>query len=144
MKDLSTWIPKQDAVSRLGYSERTLERKIRQLKLRTAQMAVPGRPPITVIHPADFERLQGATVPAAAVVESGEMVVRTPPRVTLELPPEVVASLPRERPLWLTLKESAAYTGLPQAHLRRLIAEEKLTAIVAGGWKIRRKDLEAL
>jgi excisionase family DNA binding protein len=46
--------------------------------------------------------------------------------------------------LFLTLPEAAAVSGLSQAYLRRLIKDEALPAIRDRGWRIRRKDLEAL
>ncbi len=48
--------------------------------------------------------------------------------------------------LFLTVEEAAGVSGLPQADLRRAIAAGELTARKTGrgGWRIRRKDLEAL
>jgi len=46
--------------------------------------------------------------------------------------------------LFLSLPEASAVTGLSQAFLRRMIAAGTLSAIRDRGWKIRRKDLEAL
>src|SRR5713101_8121447 len=70
--DFSQWIPKQDAAEQLGYSYRTLERKIIKLKLRTAQRDVPGRHPITVLHPADFEKLKSQVIPATPAPRAEE------------------------------------------------------------------------
>ena len=44
---------------------------------------------------------------------------------------------------WLTLEEAAAVTNLPKAYLLRAIEKEKLDAIKAGSWRIRRASLEA-
>lgn len=46
--------------------------------------------------------------------------------------------------LFLTLAEASAYSGLSQACLLRLIKDEQLRAIKDRGWRIRRKDLDAL
>jgi|SRR5581483_6604784 len=47
--------------------------------------------------------------------------------------------------LFLTIPESADYSGLPQSHLRRLMADGTLKAMrTGGGWRIRRADLEKL
>ena len=51
---------------------------------------------------------------------------------------------PIERKLFLTLAEAAAYSGLPKSYLHGLIGEGKLKAIKAGGWRIRRSDLEQI
>jgi len=63
---------------------------------------------------------------------------------------EAVVLLPERRPTpqppkpYLTVDEAAAYTGLSQAFLKRMIKLGTLSAIKDRGWKIRRKDLEAL
>lgn len=46
--------------------------------------------------------------------------------------------------LYLNLQEAAAFTGLTVTFLRRMIKLGTLTAIKDRGWKIRKKDLEAL
>jgi excisionase family DNA binding protein len=45
---------------------------------------------------------------------------------------------------FVTIAEASAITGLTQAYLRRAIDDERLPAIKDRGWRIRRKDLEAL
>lgn len=46
--------------------------------------------------------------------------------------------------LFVDLREASLATGLTQAYLRRLIEDGTLKAIRDRGWRIRRKDLEAL
>lgn len=46
--------------------------------------------------------------------------------------------------LYLTIQQAAAYSGLSQAYLKRAIAAKTLPAIRDRGWRIRKKDLEAL
>lgn len=46
--------------------------------------------------------------------------------------------------LFLTIPEAAVVSGLSQAHLRRICQKGGLGALRDRGWKIRRKDLEAL
>lgn len=46
--------------------------------------------------------------------------------------------------LYLTLPEASAFTGLTATFLRKMIKAGTLTAFKDRGWKIRRKDLEAL
>ena len=48
---------------------------------------------------------------------------------------------------WLSLAEAAAYTGLPQSILRRLLANRKLPGLdigphLGGRWRIKRSDLD--
>ena len=50
---------------------------------------------------------------------------------------------------WLSLPEAAAYTGLPQSTLRKLMASRKLPALdtgprLGGRWRIKRSDLDAI
>jgi excisionase family DNA binding protein len=51
--------------------------------------------------------------------------------------------VPIERRMFLTMAESAEYSGLPVAFLRRLIASGKLKALKTGaGWRVSRVELE--
>jgi excisionase family DNA binding protein len=55
------------------------------------------------------------------------------------------AVVPIERRVFLTMAESAEFSGLPAAYLRRLIATGKLKAVKTGaGWRISRVEIEAL
>jgi hypothetical protein len=114
--DFSQWIPKQDAAELLGYSYRTLERKIIKLKLRTAQRDVPGRRSITIIHPADFEKLKAQTIPATPAPreeESRELEPRPalPPAIR-EFAASLLGTLPYPpRKLFLTVKEASEGEG---------------------------------
>lgn len=65
-------------------------------------------------------------------------------RAVLQSPPSPPVSATVAETLFLTLKDAAALTGLSQAFLRRMITAGTLTAIRDRGWRIRRKDLEAL
>jgi excisionase family DNA binding protein len=51
--------------------------------------------------------------------------------------------VPVERRIFLTMAESAEFSGLPVAFLRRLIASGKLKALKTGaGWRVARLELE--
>jgi excisionase family DNA binding protein len=53
--------------------------------------------------------------------------------------------VPLERKLFLTMAESAEFSGLPVVFLRRLIASGKLKALKTGaGWRVSRADIERL
>ncbi|MGA2737821.1 MAG: helix-turn-helix domain-containing protein [Bryobacteraceae bacterium] len=50
---------------------------------------------------------------------------------------------------WLSLAEAAAYTGLPQSILRKLLGNRKLPGLdtgprLGGRWRIKRSDLDAI
>ena len=49
-----------------------------------------------------------------------------------------------EQKVFLNLKEAVEYSGMPKAWLMREIKSGKIEAIKAGGWRIRRADLEQL
>jgi hypothetical protein len=151
--DFATWIPKQDAAEQLGYSYRTLERKIVKLKLRTAQRDVPGRRSIVIIHPTDFEKLKAQTIPATpAPIEEEDSKELAPyqglPPAVRQFAASLLGTLPYPpRKLFLTLREAADYSGLPQTDLERLIDSGELKAreIRKGRAKmISRHSLEAL
>src|SRR5262249_36577709 len=153
VEDFGQCVPKQDAAEQLGYSYRTLERKIIKLKLRTAQRDVPGRHPIVVIHPADFERLKSQVIPATPAPVGGENGNELEPRPALppalrEFAASLLGTLPYPpRKLFLTLREAADYSGLPQTELERLIETGELKAreIRRGRAKmISRRSLEEL
>jgi helix-turn-helix protein len=153
VEDFRQWIPKQDAAEQLGYSYRTLERKIIKLKLRTAQRDVPGRRSITIIHPADFEKLKAQTIPATPAPIEEENGRELEPRPALppairEFAASLLGTLPYPpRKLFLTLREASDYSGLPQTDLERLIdaGELKAREIRKGKAKmISRRSLEAL
>jgi hypothetical protein len=153
VEDFRQWIPKQDAAEQLGYSYRTLERKIIKLKLRTAQRDVPGRRSITIIHPADFEKLKSQTIPATPAPIEEENGRELEPRPALppairEFAASLLGTLPYPpRKLFLTLREASDYSGLPQTDLERLIETGELKAreIRKGKAKmISRRSLEGL
>lgn len=53
--------------------------------------------------------------------------------------------VPVDRRVFLTMAESAEFSGLPTAFLRRLMASGKLKAVKTGsGWRISRAGLEGL
>jgi len=134
VEDFGRWIPKQDAAEQLGYSYRTLERKIIKLKLRTAQRDVPGRHPITVLHPADFEKLKNQVIPATPAPVGEENGKELEPRPALppalrEFAASLLGTLPYPpRKLFFTLREASDYSGLPQTDLERLIETGELKA----------------
>ena len=51
-------------------------------------------------------------------------------------------AVPLHRKLYLSLKEAAEFSGLPQAYLLRKIKDGAIPAVKMPGWRIRREDLE--
>jgi Helix-turn-helix domain len=85
------WPIKFDVAETLGLSLRSIERLIKEKRIRVTRRRIPGRKALTICN-----------------------------------------------------KEGSEYSGLPQSSLRRLIKERKLKALSAGGYRVRRADLEKL
>ncbi len=163
--DISSWPTKSETSELLQVSFRTLDKFVTDGKLQSAKRPQSGKPPATVYHPDDVERLRLAKQPAAHVMPTpngtgthpaqlretvgltarsgaadGFMAFLEILRAHLAQPAE---SLPQR--LFLTLREAVDYSGLPQGELLRAIKEGKLGARKTWkGWRIRRKDLEEL
>jgi len=158
MEDRSTWPSKFDLVKELGLSERTLERKIAAGELRREFRNVPGRKPISIIHPDDAAKLKAVTLEAVPAEKSA--VIRKPPQgdmapLVAALTDAFVAALskvqaiqppePQKAPqdkLWLSLKEAIRYSGLPGEYLRQKCEERAIDSFRRGRWYIRRESLE--
>lgn len=173
-RDYSTWLTKQQVADAIGVSTKTVEKLADQKKLQQAYWRRPETgAKIVVYHPADVDRIrkernpdaQPFVVPpvaAAAAAGAGQSttadLARVPAGNVVERLFHALANSAEsgsqnsqthqvrvaER-LFLKIPEASAYSGLPQAHLRTLIGEGKLTALKTGaGWRIRRTDLEKL
>jgi excisionase family DNA binding protein len=97
------------------------------------------------------KRISGASVALARIVEPSLVPARSgvapgalEAALVAFLQSKTPGSLvPVERRIFLTMSESAEFSGLPVAFLRRLIASGKLKALKTGaGWRISRVELE--
>lgn len=144
------WLSK-DEVQKLGMSERTLERRAREGHIKRIYRSIPGRKSAPFFFASDVERLLAK--PKTPVVlktakrrraarqnAASGLPAKAPPRSYPAIPP----SVPIEKKLYLSVTESVLLTGLSDTLLRRLIKAKKLPAIIDGGYKIRRADLENL
>src|SRR5712692_6529257 len=96
------WQTKAEVRERTGISERTLERLIQDKKIRREYRRIPGRKPLSIIHPDDVAELE---VKTAKLVPAERLPVPKLPQPDLSL---LAALLPRtlpEKKLYLTLKE---------------------------------------
>ncbi len=139
-------IPKRDAAKQLNISERTLDRKLYDLQITCQQVMVPGRRPLVVIAPDDFERLKAEMVPVDAAPREPETALAPrAPRAAHEMIALLRSSLSAPvLPLFLDLKAASAYSGLTKAYLKRQIDDGALKAVKDSGWKISRHDLDKL
>src|SRR5690242_5101472 len=125
-EDLSLWIPKADIVRETGISERTLERRIQSKQIRVAYRTLPGRRPLPVLHPEDAEAIRGEMVERVTAEGERQSTALVPVRAVdalTTLMATFAKQVPKERPLFLTIKEASEYAGLPMAYLRRLIVD---------------------
>jgi excisionase family DNA binding protein len=149
-EDLSRWIPKSDVVRETGISERSLERRVQARKIRQGYRTMPGRRPLPVLHPDDVAALRGEMVQRATEEQERSTSVATVPirpsgtEAFNSLLSALSHNTPHERPAFLGLKEASTYVGLSIAYSRRLIEAGELDAVKDRGWRIRRRDLDAL
>lgn len=155
--DTETWLTKKEAADTLNIGEKTIERYVAKGKIQQSWRKVEGRRPIAVYNPTDIEKLKPEHFRAEFVEiepETKAVAKAAPPPLAARNGAEMFQFLAAamgsaqtvalKEKLFLTVEEAAAYSGLPQAYLRRLIAEEKLAVIRSGKSFIRRKDLETL
>ena len=147
IENLDTWPTKQEAMQHLRMSEKTLERRISDGKVRKRERFVPGRKPLPILHPQDLRDLQQQTLVPVAVPRAVQtMPTVTPPQTDISPIPAVTAFLtafernperffppslpvtPPSKP-FLTIAEAAKYSGLPEEYLRRQIASGGIKAI---------------
>ena len=156
MRDqLEQWKTQAEAAEILKCSEKTISRMAGQNKIQRALRRVPGRKPMPVFNPIDVERIRSETMevkpfPVAGAKEA-KSLARVPSQDGVKLLAQLFAerlsssrSVPVEQKVFLKLNEASEYMGMPKAWLRRQIKDGKLKAVLAGGWRIRRADLENL
>jgi excisionase family DNA binding protein len=147
-EDLSRWIPKSDVVRETGISERSLERRVQARKIRQGYRTMPGRRPLPVLHPDDVEALRSEMVQQATEPQEKALApIPIRPGGTdafNALMAAMTQNTPKERPAFLGLKEASVYIGLSVAYLKRAIEAGELDAVKDRGWRIRRRDLDAL
>ena len=131
-------------------SEKTIERLARKGEIRRETRKRPGVRPSPVYSPEDLGRVKKAQVPQVVVMpppaEAGDVPALAP---RVELPSFLQslvngADVPLRDKLFLNVKEAVRFSGLPESTTRRLLRTGKLPGVKAGGWRIRRADLEEL
>jgi excisionase family DNA binding protein len=160
--DYSSWLTKQQAAEAIGVSTKTIEKLADEKKIQQVYWKRPETGArAAMYHPGDVARVRKERNPGAEafVVPSGSVPELTPPTPSVDgfahalVQAVKKASENSERQgsvriaerLFLTYAEAAQYSGLPQSHIRRLVAEGNLEALRTGaGWRIRRRDLEKL
>ena len=153
MKDtIDDWFTKSQAAAFLQLSEKTVERLAAKGQIHRASRKRPGVRPQRVYDPDDLQKIKDSQIPRVEIVSQAEAPQQQPALVPrADLLPSLLQNLfppsdflPLRDKLFLTLKEAARFAGLPQATIRRLIHSAALPAVKAGGWRIKRSDLEQL
>ena len=142
----------------LKCSEKTISRLADQKKVQKMMRRNPGRRAQPVFNPDDIEAIRGnqdqieafpvavgRSAPGAALARRDTAISTV--GVLAQLLADRLSPAPRvpvERKVLLNLREAAEYSGMPKAWLVREIKAGKLKAIKAGGWRIRRLDLEQI
>ena len=167
--DYSDWLTKDEAAAIIGVTPKTVTRMALAGQIQQGRWQREGRgPTLAVFHPEDVRRIALArrSGPPAPFLVPGEVAPTNgnghhggqalaiapgaPPAGDDLLHALVTAAMQamsrtsRTSALFRTLPEASAFTGLTQAFLKRMIDAGTLTAIRDRGWRIRRKDLEAL
>ena len=152
---LDDWKTQAEAAEILKCSQKTVGRMAAQKKIQRVLRRVPGRKPMPVFDPDDIEALRAEMVKVEPfpVRERGEekALVRQTRQRGVDLLAQLLAdrispasAVPVGQKIFLNLKEAAEYSGLPKAWLMREIKSGNIKAMKAGGWRIRRSDLEQL
>ena len=152
---LDDWKTQAEAAEILRCSQKTVGRMAAQKKIQRVLRRVPGRKPMPVFNPDDIEAIRAEMVQVEPfpVKErgKGKALARLPSQGGVDLLAQLLAdrisparSVPVEQKVFLNLKEAVEYSGMPKAWLLREIKSGKIKAIKAGGWRIRRSDLEQL
>ena len=152
---LDDWKTQAAAAEILKCSQKTVGRMAAQKKIQRVLRRVPGRKPMPVFNPDDIEAIRAEMVQVEPfpVKEQGEVttLARQPSKGGVELLAQLLAdrmspgrSVPVEQKVFLNLREAVEYGGMPKAWLLREIKSGKIKAIKAGGWRIRRAELEQL
>ncbi len=124
------WKAKEEVAKETGISVRTLDRKIAAGEIRQEHRPIPNRKPLAVLHPEDVAQLTAVTLKPIPA-----------PSQKKKTDEDMSISVPINQKLYLTLREAAAYSGLPQNYLRWRLQDKTLPGVKIGGWRIRRSDL---
>jgi excisionase family DNA binding protein len=157
--EYADWLTKAEAAQALQCAEKTIERLAAKGEIHQAFRPVPGRRPVAVFHPKDIEKLKPKNVAVPFVLSQSEAgpngAAETQALVPVgKAPADLLAALASalgkptalsvDKKLFLTIREAAEYSGLPKSYLRKLLKEGSLPSLRAGGYRIKRSDLERL
>ena len=127
MDKFADWKTQEEAAEILECSKKTIARMADQKKIQRVLRRVPGRKPMPVFNPDDIEALRVKTVEAEPfhVGEQGSVpeakaLARQPSQSEVDLLARLFAdrnrsAVPVEQKVFLNLKESAEYSGMPKA-----------------------------
>lgn len=172
--ELSDWLTKAQAAEAIGVNPKTIERLAQAGKLEQRSRPQARGPNVAVYFPDDVTKLAQERQPGAkpfvlpadsdsagrrngakrreGLVASSPAMLTTPGdddplrafAAAVYAAVMSQTSETRPAPLFLTLDEAVAVSGLSRTRLLALIRDGKLDALRDRGWRIRRRDLDAL
>src|SRR4051794_3146856 len=134
------WIAKADVVKRTGFTERTLERKVKLGELRREYLNIPGRKPLPVFDPLQVEQLASKTLTPIPVkkkdnLKSRQLMLTSQRPIPASGNVAVSVSVSLSDKDYLTLREAAILKGLPIGYLRKKVQTREIPAVKLGGWR---------
>jgi hypothetical protein len=143
------WMDKQRAAQELGVSTKTLEKLVKDGKLRQRKHARAGRPPIALIHAQDVAAEREARANAPTLHPSGTTTAVTRKPTSFS---DGIMELMQARSLvpaeYMTVREAVERTPFNEPFLRQQIREGRLPVLAGAGKNgadvIRRADLNKL
>lgn len=149
MQDLTEWPTEEQAAALLGVARKTIMRYIADKKIEAKKRARPGRKAENVCNPVDVGKFlapEPHIMPqiSATLAELAERAKRPPPSIEglfqsimgmMENRMIAAAAPPppeQEAKLWLSVPEAAAFTGLSEAYLRRIVKNGPLVSCRGG------------
>ncbi len=138
MPNLTHYLTRAQAAELLGVSEKTVQRLVRVGKLPQLFRPQNGKPPEAVYNPVDLQRIKAEIPPPLPQPQPRPKARHQPAAVP-------VPDIPLTEKIWLTMRETAALTGLPMAVLKRSRDERTLPAAQFGRtWRVHRPSLMSM
>jgi excisionase family DNA binding protein len=141
MEERDSWPTKLDVTRETGISERTIERLIQRGEIRRELRHVPGRKPISILHPDDVVKLRAETLKPVPVPKTELVKRENADTFPLTAFLAQFQNIKLTEKLYLTVKEASQFSGLPESYLRRQIKAGGIPAVRIGGYRIKRDDL---
>jgi hypothetical protein len=150
------WRTLEEISAQCGLSTRTLRRRLEEprkgVKIETDYRRLPGRKPLLIVSPATVKALVAEVLtpmPMRSTHRASASVTQRHRDAGMMPHGDIVAliqALQRPRfPLpprpWLTVKEAAEWSGLPENLLKKALREKKMSGFISRHWYVHSEDL---